>query len=307
MENNLKNIRILVVGDIMVDRYIFGAVERISPEAPVPIVNVIDDYETLGGCGNVVRNLRELGCTVDCLASVGLDKEGSMVELELKKIGVRPLLVTNSKITTVKERIMSSERRIQMLRIDRENVNLTNQYKPIDVLKDKTRDIYNIVLVSDYAKGVVSEELMMYLKYNQNADIIVDPKPQNSSFYNGVFMITPNEKEWKEIQTKPHHIRDIKFILETKGNKGMKLFSNNNKLKCEYDIFSINVPVYNVSGAGDTVLAIMGVCLSLGLHPLTSAKIANRCAGYVVTLPETNVVPKETFLKFLKEEYFDNI
>ena len=294
---NLESIRILVVGDIMIDKYVVGTVDRISPEAPVPIVNVTDEYETLGGCGNVVRNLRDLGCAVDCLASVGLDPDSVTVESELKKIGARPLLVTGSKRTTVKERFIADHRQIQMLRVDREFVELVNHRILIDVLKEKTRDNYNVVIVSDYAKGVVSYELMLSLKHDQNADIIVDPKPQNSDLYNGVFMITPNEKEWRAIKTKPYHLKNIKFILETKGNKGMRLIENQRGI--EHDIPSEDVPIYNVSGAGDTVIAIVGVCLGLGLDPLTSAKVANKCAGYAVTQPGTCTIPRDLFLQFL--------
>lgn len=295
---SLEEIKILVVGDIMLDKYVVGDVQRISPEAPVPIINVTDEYETLGGCGNVVRNLRELGCAVDCLASIGLDPDGAIIEDELKKIGVRPLLVTASRMTTVKERFIADHRQIQMLRVDREYIDLVNHHRLIDLMKERTRDNYNIVIVSDYGKGVVSYELMVYLKYHQNADIIVDPKPQNSGLYNGVFMITPNEKEWRDIRTRPYHLQNIKFILETKGNKGMRLIENQRSI--EHDIPSEDVPVYNVSGAGDTVIATMGVCLGAGLDVLTSAKIANKCAGYAVTQPGTSVVPKKIFLENIR-------
>lgn len=295
---SLEEIKILVVGDIMLDRYIEGDVNRISPESPVPIVNVTNEYHTLGGCGNVVRNIVELGANVDCLASIGIDPDGVLVESELEKIGARSLLINASKTTTVKERIIAGHRQIQMLRVDREYIDLVNHHRLIELLKERTRDNYNIVIVSDYGKGVVSYELMVYLKYQQNADIIVDPKPQNSGLYNGVFMITPNEKEWRDIRTRPYHLQNIKFILETKGNKGMRLIENQRGI--EHDIPSEDVPVYNVSGAGDTVIATMGVCLGAGFDVLTSAKIANKCAGYAVTQPGTSVVPKKIFLENIR-------
>lgn len=295
----LKETKILVVGDIMLDRYIVGDVQRISPEAPVPIVNVMEEYMTLGGCGNVVRNLRELEVEVDCLSSVGLDIDGEAISEELKYIGARPLLFYGSKKSTVKERIIADQRKVQMLRIDREDVKPIESHLPIDILTRMTsgKSEYDKIVVSDYAKGMISHGLMEFLKHEQNADIIVDPKPRNGGIYNGVFMVTPNEKEWAEmIFASAYNLDRVKFILETRGNKGMKLINNINETS--ENIPAEAVDVYNVSGAGDTVVAVMAACLSIGYNTLTSAKIANKCAGYVVTKPGTSTVPLDVFKKF---------
>jgi len=297
----LDQLKVLVVGDIMLDKYVCGNVNRISPEAPVPIINVTDEYYTLGGCGNVVRNIKELGCNVHCVASIGIDKDGVRIESELKRLGVRSLLVHGSRRTTVKERIIADQRQIQMLRLDREYVDLINHNLVTEMMKTACKDDYDIVIVSDYAKGLISHELMVYLKYQQNADIIVDPKPKNANLYNGVFMITPNENEWKEIKAFPHNISKVNYILETRGHKGMRLFENHRNI--EHEIFADEALVYNVSGAGDTVIAIMGVCLAMNMDPLTAAKISNKCAGYVVTQPGTTPVPKDIFLKYFSEQY----
>jgi len=298
----IEQIKILVVGDIMLDKYVVGEVGRISPEAPVPIVNVTEEYHTLGGCGNVVRNIAELGANVHCLASIGIDTDGILIEEELKKIGAKSLLITASKTTTVKERIIADYRKIQMLRIDRERVKTIRSDIVIEQFKNKCKNDYDMIVISDYAKGMISYELMQFLKQEQDAKIIVDPKPINSSMYNGVFMITPNDKEWTEMLfASAYNLQDVKFILTTKGKEGMLLIDNIKEDSWKID--AEPVPVYNVSGAGDVVVAMIAICLSHGLNVLDSAYIANKCAGYTVTQPQTCVVPKDKFKK-IYEEYF---
>jgi len=293
-----KEIRILVVGDIMLDRYTEGTVERISPEAPVPIVKVKDEYHTLGGCGNVVRNIRSIGGNADCLSSVGIDIEGDIITDELNKIGARSCLFYGSKRTIVKERIIADQRKVQMLRIDREIISDVSPKQSIETFKEFCRDIYDMVIISDYAKGMINSELMEFLKTNQNADIIVDPKPQNINMYNDVFMITPNEKEWRQMElSSPYTLNRVPFILQTLGNKGMNLI--NNQINKSFYIPAEPVEIFNVSGAGDTVISVMAVCLSMGIDVLDCAKIANKCAGYVVTKPGTTVVSESVFKQAL--------
>ncbi len=286
--------RILVVGDIMLDKYTVGDVERISPEAPVPIVKVTNEYSSLGGCGNVVRNIASLGVEVDCVASIGRDFDGEAIEVHLDKCGVGDYLVCESEVTTVKERIVANSRKIQMVRVDRETTQRVNP----DKLKQKLEmyfDVYSpeIVIVSDYLKGVVSMDLMVYLR-KKAKKIIVDPKPGNGHVYGGVFMITPNENEWKEmmITTPQSDLRDMRYVLITKGKLGMTLFDFNQS----WDIPAEDIhQIYNVSGAGDTVVATMAVSLINGFRPVVSARIANACAGHVVTEPGTSVVPPEIY------------
>jgi len=295
---SLKDIKILVVGDIMLDRYVVGDVERISPEAPVPIVNVREQYVTLGGCGNVVRNLRELEVQVDCLASIGLDGDGETIGQELTHIGANSFLFYGNKQTTVKERIIADQRKVQMLRIDREETKSIEPHLPVDILTRMTagKPEYDIIIVSDYAKGMITSGLMTFLKSEVDARIIVDPKPLNGGIYNGVYMVTPNEKEWASMMfSSAYTLSNVQYILQTKGNKGMSLINNLNEDNPTCAIEAEPVAVYNVSGAGDTVVAVMATCLSMGYDPITSAKIANKCAGYVVTQPGTSVVPKNAF------------
>lgn len=293
MDRELKDKNILVVGDIMIDKYIMGEVERISPEAPVPIVHVYNEYSTLGGCGNTVQNIRETGANVYCLASVGNDEYGREIMTLLDNIGAVQMLVLESKKTTVKERVIASERKIQMIRIDRETTGPVDYRFPIDYLRETDVE-YDIIVVSDYAKGMITKELMEYL-HKLNKPIIVDPKPQNFKLYSKVFMITPNENEWAEIikSTFPNPPNSMDYVLLTEGSKGMTLIDNKDKSYTKIE--STPVPIYNVSGAGDTVVSIMAVCLSMGWNPIDAAHVANRCAAYVVTQVGTSVVPKEKF------------
>lgn len=303
---DINQIRILVVGDIMLDKYVEGVVNRISPEFPVPIVEVVNEYHTLGGCGNVVRNIAELGAKVDCLASIGNDMSGELIKNELEKVGANPVLINGSKITTVKERIIGDHRKTQMLRVDRECIKKINANSIIELFKHKCKDNYDVIVISDYAKGMITSELMAFLKTNKNHKIIVDPKPENGTFYNGVFMITPNEKEWGQMMfSSAYNLKEVQFILQTKGNKGMTLINNQNDET--WDIDAEDVPVYNVSGAGDVVVAMMSVCLSHGLNILDSSYIANKCAGYAVTQPQTCVIPKDKFKQIYKEYFKGNI
>lgn len=297
----LEQLKILVVGDIMLDRYILGTVERISPEAPIPIVRVTEEYCTLGGCGNVVRNLRELGAQVDCLASIGVDIDGETISEELSYVGAKSLLFFGSKQSTVKERVIADQRKIQMLRIDREETHSIKPNLPIDTFMrvNSGKSKYDMIVVSDYAKGMITSGLIEFLKHEQDARIIVDPKPINGGIYQGVYMVTPNKKEWESMSfSSAYTLHNVKYILETKGHEGMCLMDN--EFDISHDIAAEPVAVYNVSGAGDTVVAVMAVCISMGLDALKSAQVANKCAGYVVTQLGTSVVPKSLFMQNLE-------
>jgi len=296
---NLKDKSILVVGDIMLDKYIIGTVDRISNEAPVPIVHVKDEYSELGGCGNTVKNIRELGANVSCLASIGNDKYGKEIKNHLDKIGITSMLVIESKNTTVKERIIADERKIQMIRIDRETIKPVNPDSNIGALK-KDNFGYDLIVISDYAKGMITKKLMEYL-HKYKTRIIVDPKPKNFNLYKNVFMITPNKKEWEEIinLTFIKFPNSMDYTLLTEGSDGMTLIDNKDKTYTKIE--SDEVPVYSVLGAGDTVISIMAVCLAMDWNPIDAAYIANRCAAYVVTQSTTAVVPKDLFFKIVKD------
>lgn len=290
----INDVSILVVGDIMLDHYVRGDVERISPEAPVPILKVTDEYNMLGGCGNVIRNLRKLGANVTCVAAVGNDYPGRAVLKRLKKLRVGlNVIVRDDIITTRKTRFIANNGYIQMLRADREEV----KYVKSDSLVIENN--YDIIIVSDYAKGMITAGIMSKLK-DMGIPIIVDPKPKNMWLYNNVFMITPNKKEYEEICISSEHpfTQGVRYILKTLGKEGMKLMEDGAE---DCSISTIPVDVYNVTGAGDTVVAIVGVCVAMGLDVETSVKVSNRCAQYVVTQPDTSTVPKKMFKNFVRE------
>ncbi len=294
----IEHVKILVVGDIMLDKYVITEVNRISPEAPVVIANVKEEYHTIGGCGNVVRNIKALGAQVDCLASVHIGYNGERIKDELDRIGVGDMVVYGSKETTVKERIIADERKVQMIRIDREHIEKVDAKKVINTFKKYKKTNYDIIIISDYAKGMITNDLMNFLK-TQNTRIIVDPKPINGFLYNDVFMVTPNEKEWKIMKlTSQYNLKNVQYVLETKGSKGMTLYDFNQS----WDIITEKpLDIYNVSGCGDVVIAIMAVCLSMGSSPIASAKVANKCAGYTATKAGTSVITKDKFESYIKE------
>jgi len=294
----IEDVKILVVGDIMLDKYVLGEVERISPEAPVPIVKVSEEYSTLGGCGNVVRNICELGAQVSCSASIARDNAGYTIIEHLNTIGAKSLLIPESKTTTVKERVIADQRKIQMIRVDREDTEKINHKFIIEEI-EKAETEYDIIVISDYAKGVITKGLMAY--FNQSdLPVIVDPKPEHKEIYGYPFMITPNEKESKQMGGAKRFIeKGVPYVLETRGKHGMILYEDGG----EYAISADEVEVYNVSGAGDTVVAVMAVCISMGLNPLEAAEVANKCAGYVVTQTGTSTVPKNKFINSLGMYY----
>ena len=290
---NIEDVNILVIGDIMLDEYITGEVERISPEAPVPIVKVKNRYSSLGGSGNVVRNIRELGCKVTCIASIGADKYGSIIQHNLLNLGVDQRLIIKDNITTKKTRIIA-DRSVQLLRVDEED------WDSVDSDKVNLSGDFDIVIISDYYKGMITPKLLEKVKDETQAKIIIDPKPRNgiTKWYSDVFMITPNKQElFQTNKSITELLNSIEYVLVTQGKDGMELFSKDSM----YNIEGETVNVYNVSGCGDTVVSIISVCISMGLDVLDSAKIANSCAAYIATQPGTSVVPIKVFNDIAKE------
>ncbi len=292
-------VKILVVGDIMLDKYVVGDVSRISPEAPVPIVKVTDEYCTLGGCGNVVRNIAALGAKVHCAASVGKDYAGEKIEELLRECGAVDILTYQSETTIVKERFIADQRKVQMLRVDREVTDPIDSKELIEEIDIHMMgdENYDIIIVSDYAKGLITWDLMEHLR-SLNIPIIVDPKPQNINLYGRVLMLTPNVKEWQEMQMIT--IPESEFALITEGRDGMTLLDIRQGIG-KTKIAGEPVEVYNVSGAGDTVAAVMAICLGMDIHPEKAARVANSCAAYVVTQPGTSIVPKNIFQRSMNK------
>ena len=292
-----SDINVLVVGDIMLDTYIVGQVDRISPEAPVPIVKVTDEYSTLGGCGNVFNNIKSIGAGASCITSFGDDDAGHVISEMLND----SIIIANKDTETIEKiRVVANHKETQMIRIDKEFNTIKMDREIVKQIAYSNRKCYDIIIVSDYAKGMINEDLMNYLK-TLNTPIIVDPKPIHGRLYNDVFMITPNKIEYLEMSIMSSYQtgRGVDYILQTAGRDGM--FLSDLKKKKNTHIKTTPTDVYNVTGAGDTVIAVISVCIAMGIDVITSAKIANKCASYVVTKPGTTPVPKAVFEKALKQ------
>jgi rfaE bifunctional protein kinase chain/domain len=311
--NKVSKLKILVVGDIMLDKYVIGNVNRISPEAPVPIVDVQQEYCTLGGCGNVAKNLSKVGVQTICVAACGVGPEqDKLINLMRAKNINAHMINCRDRVTTIKERIISGDSNTQLLRIDRES---TGSVKAARVIGEiiyiigTKMFIPDIILVSDYNKGVITETLMLYLEelsYKKGIKLIIDPKPENKYVYNQAYAITPNSKEFKSMDIWDN--ASFKNVIVTMGSDGVLIHKAENFNTMQ--ISAEAVEVFNVTGAGDSFVAIFSICVGLGIDVVQSCRIANKCAAYVVTKPGTAVVPPSVFMKMLtsilpKEKLFD--
>jgi rfaE bifunctional protein kinase chain/domain len=301
---NLSDLKILVIGDIMLDKYVIGDVDRISPEAPVPVVDVKREYCTLGGCGNVAKNLSNLNVSTTCIAACGTGPGCDRVASIMKRKDLYPGLVRcRDRVTTVKERIISQDRNTQLLRIDRETREPVEDHKIITELKHNIWTkmfIPNIILISDYNKGVITPGLMYQVQdiaTKINAKLIIDPKPSNKECYNSAFAITPNHKEFEQMREIVNS-DFFKNIIVTRGSEGV--FIPKAEKFGPVSIDAEEVEVYNVTGAGDSFVAIFSICIGMDIDVVQSTRIANKCAAYVVTKPGTTAVPVDIFKKSVR-------
>jgi rfaE bifunctional protein kinase chain/domain len=298
----MKDLKILVVGDIMLDRYIFGRVERISPEAPVPVVEVEREEFRLGGASNVANNLANLGVKTYLVGVVGADYGRHILRGLMKSAGIEDLTVEDpQRPTTEKARVVSLSQ--QLLRIDWEDK------RPLEgkVLKELLERLdVNVdgVIVSDYAKGVVCQRLMERVK-EKKVFISIDPRPVNKHLYFGADLMTPNEKEAKQmggdkpVETLGWKLKEelgLKTLVITLGAKGMSLFDR------EYFHFPARAKqVYDVSGAGDTAVAVLTSVYMATKDWHIACQLANLCAGIVVGKLGTTPITLEEVVKEIEE------
>ena len=298
--------KILVVGDLMLDKYIWGKTRRISPEAPVQVVEVERDELRLGGAGNVLNNLLALGCRVAVGSVVGSDEDGRKLIALLHQAGVETDGVQQSvgRVTSRKSRVLASHQ--QMLRIDREStaeISAEEQAGLLDFVRAQLDEVAAVVL-SDYLKGVLAPELlrqMIDLCRENGVPVVVDPKGADFSRYRGATLLTPNRREAEvatgiEISdetslcvagTKLLQEQQLDALLLTRSEEGMSLFAADGSI--------IHLPteareVFDVSGAGDTVVAVVGACLAAGFALGDAARVANLAAGLVVAKLGTSTV-----------------
>ncbi len=293
---SFKNTNILVVGDIMLDKYYFGSVKRISPEAPVPVVNVKSEEITLGGASNVANNIISMGGNVCLCGSIGEDFHGQ----ELQKLADNKNIITNfikTEYPTITKTRIIGERQ-QIVRLDFEeklNINediIDRYFNSICKLIDKS----DVIVLSDYAKGFISpyfcRKILLYCNTN-NKKVIVDPKGRDWDKYNGAWLITPNVKELGDISGEEvdnnnfdivriaKHIQykyNIEQLLITRSEKGMSLYSNNQAIH----IPTHSEEVFDVSGAGDTVVAALSLAIAAGHNIEDAIHISNVAAGIVI-------------------------
>lgn len=294
--------RILVVGDVMLDRYWFGDVSRISPEAPVPVVRVDRREERLGGAANVARNAAALGAQIGMLGVVGQDEAGDSVDRMLAELGIDSYLNRDPSIATiVKLRVIGRQQ--QLLRIDFENPPAES------VLRDKLSQFnallpqYDVVVLSDYAKGsLVNVGEMIAAARKLGKRVLVDPKGDDFSAYAGASILTPNRSElkhivggWKteeEMTVKAQALRqrlDLEALLVTRSEEGMTLYTQQGATH----VPAMAREVFDVSGAGDTVIATVAVMLGAGMSFEEAMPIANRAGGIVVGKLGTATVTRE--------------
>ena len=283
--------RVLVVGDVMLDRYWFGEVSRISPEAPVPVVLIGREEQRLGGAANVAWNCKALGARTLLLSVVGRDEPGGQLEKLLKKEGIEASLHRDGKLdTTQKLRVIG--RKQQLLRIDFE--------KPPsrEVLAAKLEEFkraladYDVVILSDYGKGGLTHTIeMIRAARKAKKRVLVDPKGDDWSRYRNSSIITPNLAElrqvvgsWKDekdLKARAQGLRDklgLEALLLTRGEQGMTLFAKTRTITIPAEARE----VFDVTGAGDTVIATLAVMLAAGAGVEAAMRIANRAAGIVV-------------------------
>ena len=284
--------RILVIGDIMLDKYLNGDVSRISPEAPVPIVTVKNERFVPGGAANVACNIASLGGNAVMAGVIGKDEPGTLLMKELQERGIETsqVIVDRKKPTTQKVRVVAQNQ--QLLRVDYEDAGNICHETEMELIKSVRKEIPGVdaLVVSDYAKGVITPELMKSIQSARNNKVlIVDPKPTHRSLYTEVSVITPNLKEAMEMAPREESsidgmgnylVNELKStILITLGEKGMALFQKDGK---KTEIPTHAKEVFDVSGAGDTVVAALALALSSGASVEQAAMIANYAAGVKV-------------------------
>tara|TARA_B100000787_G_scaffold156949_1_gene133413 strand:- start:1048 stop:2025 length:978 start_codon:yes stop_codon:yes gene_type:complete len=302
-EYNIKKCNILCIGDIILDHYIYGKVERMSPEAPIPILLFEKENYQLGGVGNVAKNLSSIGAKCSLLFLSGDDISSKKIsKLIFNEKNIKQLKVKLKDFETpIKTRYINNLN--HLVRVDKENIHfkITSSFKKkLLILLDKEIKNSDLVILSDYNKGFLDEYLIqkiVKLSKKYNKIIIADPKKNNLNAYAGIDIITPNQKEIfdaagkilkneKEIIAFCRKIinkHSIKEILLTRSEKGMLLIG------CDYSIkFKTNAKnVFDVTGAGDTVISILALMKALGINTIISSQISNYAAGIIVGKPGT--------------------
>ena len=297
MKKLYKKPTILVIGDLMIDHYLWGSCDRISPEAPVQIVDVKKESLVLGGAGNVINNLRAMNSNVDVISVIGKDDVANELKTLLNQIEVSSemLIVENSRKTSKKSRLIASQQ--QVLRYDMESVEDISQNSEKEIIEKLSINIkkYDSIILSDYGKGVLTTNLtktIIKIANENKIKVLVDPKGKDYSKYRGAYTLTPNKKEAIEatnIEIKDNsslelaikQIKqscDLEVALITLGENGIALFDYDLKIQP-----TVAKEVYDVTGAGDTVIGSIAFALANNLNIQEAVNFANLAAGVVVS------------------------
>jgi D-beta-D-heptose 7-phosphate kinase/D-beta-D-heptose 1-phosphate adenosyltransferase len=307
--DDFEKTHVLVIGDLMVDHYIWGKVNRISPEAPVPVVDVIRDDLQLGGAANVAHNILTLGGIPLISGTVGADEKGRWLirEFEKRGVGTEGIVVDDSRPTTQKTRVIAHSQHVVRFDFERkEETAFSIQESILKNIRDNIRKVRTII-ISDYAKGVITSALLKEVKElsrQSGIKIVVDPKVQHFEFYSGTTLITPNTLEASrasgvEIRDERDLLKAGELLLKksrseailiTRGEEGMSLFEKKGGVT---HIPSVAREVFDVTGAGDTVVSTLSLSIAAGVPLKDSARLANFAAGVVVGHVGTATVTRE--------------
>jgi len=295
----IQGVRVLVVGDVMLDRYWFGEVDRISPEAPVPVVRVARREDRLGGAANVARNIVSLGARATLIGAIGADEAGERIRALAADDGIQAALLTDAALpTTLKMRVLGRQQ--QLLRVDFEAIPEPACMDAITAEFERQLADHDIVVLSDYAKGVLDRVVdLIAMARAAGVPVLVDPKGDDYTRYAGVSLVTPNRSEmqqavgnWKseaQLDERAQALRRelaLEALLVTRSEQGMTLFTEAGRDHVDAQAHE----VFDVSGAGDTVLATLAVSRAAGLSWSDAMRWANRAGGVVVGKLGTSTV-----------------
>ncbi len=305
--DRFANTRVLVVGDVMIDHYVWGSVSRISPEAPVPVVNVTRESLLLGAAANVVNNIHALGGNVSLCGVIGQDDAGRQLQHMLKSRGIPTdgLIVEQDRRTTIKTRVIAHHQ--QVVRFDRETKEAICRETHRGILARVAAladDGLDAIVISDYCKGVVTKDVVrdiVRLARKRGIIVSVDPKIAHFGIYSGVTILTPNTKEASlgsriEIEDEESLLRagrglllrlKCNAVLITRGEQGMTLFERSGRIT---HIPTVAREVFDVTGAGDTVISTLTLAMAAGANMIDAAKLSNFAAGIVVGVVGTATV-----------------
>ncbi|NJD91551.1 MAG: D-glycero-beta-D-manno-heptose-7-phosphate kinase, partial [Geobacter sp.] len=320
--SHTASLKALVIGDLMLDEYLWGKAERISPEAPVQVVDVQSDEIRLGGAGNVVNNLVALGCSVAVCSVIGDDASGGLLRtiFQDKGVDISALFSEPGRCTGKKSRVVASHQ--QIVRIDRETrapISGDAEAAIINSITSRAAD-YNVLVVSDYLKGVLTNRVLAAIiaaGRTAGVPVVVDPKGADYSKYSGATIITPNRKEAEQAagvmitdETSLKAAADklleqlgLSALLITRSEAGMSLFRENG---ATLHIPTVAREVYDVSGAGDTVLALLSLGIAAGMSMDDAAALANTAAGIAVGKLGTSTVSPAEIMAEIARGHLDS-